>query len=256
MLALALPLALCVCGHAHARRVRRLFEPTDLDLEEPGMLQLDLQFGIARSRGPARILVPDFELDLGLLERLEFDLDGGYAIEGPAQGPFAFDHAASDNLWPAFKLGLYDSRDAQARSAFALGLQVGPKLPVAAGAHGLGVESLLLIGTAFGPTHLVWNAGAFIDPDPDSDPGRPIGVELGVDLEVTLSERCALQGGVSGTRFLSSDPHQLLFSAGVTWSPSDALDLSLSTFVGVLEGSDRYGILLGVAPSFRLFDAD
>src|SRR5690349_8821618 len=78
---------------AGARRgVRPLFEPTDLELEEAGVAELDVQVGTIRSQGPARLVVPDFELDLGLLPNLELDVDGAYAIEGsgPAAGPFAF----------------------------------------------------------------------------------------------------------------------------------------------------------------------
>src|SRR5262249_17071378 len=144
---------------AHARRVRPLFEPTDLELEDTGTLEVDLQLGVIQSRGPARIMIPDFEIDFGLLPNLELDLDGAYAVEGPSRGPFSFDHAAPDSLWPAAKVGIYDARDETAGTAFALGVQVGPKLPVAVAAHGVGIEALALVGTAFARTHLVWNAG-------------------------------------------------------------------------------------------------
>jgi hypothetical protein len=235
--------------------VRPLFEPTDLELEEPGMLEVDLQLGLIRSRGPARLMMPDFEIDLGVLSMLELDIDGGYAIEGPSTGPFSLDHAAPDSLWPAAKIGLYDANDQQAHTAFALGVQVGPKLPVAAGSHGLGVEALALVGTAVSRTHLVWNAGAFVDPDPDPVPGRPIGLEVGVDVDIDLDAEDAfsLQGGLSGVRFVSHDRDQLLATAGVTWSALENLDLSLLGLVGFLGGSDRYGVLLGVAPKLRLF---
>jgi hypothetical protein len=44
------------------------FEPTDLDLEDPRTVDLDLQVGVVlRDEEPKRrIYVPDFELDLGL----------------------------------------------------------------------------------------------------------------------------------------------------------------------------------------------
>ncbi len=242
-------------AHAAGRRVRPLFEPTDLELEEPGMLEVDLQVGAIRGNGAFRAVVPDFEIDLGLLRNLELDLDGAYAVEGPSRGPFSFDHAVPDSLWPALKLGLYDWRSATGASAVAFGVQLGPKLPVAAGAHGLGAESLLLLGTAFGRTHLVWNGGAFVEPDPDATPGRPLGLELGVDLDLDLDARdCfSLIGSVSGVRFLSADADQLLATAGLDWSPSELLDLSLVGLVGMLAGNDRYGILLGVSPKLQLF---
>ena len=67
-------------------RPRPRFEPTDLEWEETGVFEVDLEFGAIRSPGPWRFVIPDFELDFGILHNVELDLDGGYAIEGPAAG--------------------------------------------------------------------------------------------------------------------------------------------------------------------------
>jgi hypothetical protein len=240
---------------AHARAIRPLFEPSDLEMEDPGVTEVDLQLGAIRSRGPWRVVLPDFEIDVGLLRWLELDLDGAYAIEGPQMGPFAFDHAAPDSLWPSVKLGFYDDHGEQTKRSGALGVQVGPKVPVAAGSHGVGVESLLLFGYMYRRLHTVLNAGGFIDPAPDAVSGRPIGIELGLDLDLDLDDidRFSLTGEFSGVAFLSDDPGQLLATAGFTWSVTKALDLSIVGLWGFLQGSDRYGALLGVSPKFRLF---
>jgi hypothetical protein len=241
---------------ASARRgVRPLFEPTDLELEKTGVIDIDVQMGAIQGRGPARVVVPDFELDFGILPNLELDIDGAYAIEGPAAGPFSFDHAAPDSLWIGAKVGLYDWSDDEAKSAWALGLQLGPKLPVASAAHGVGGEALLLVGHLVYGTHLVLNAGAFVDPSPDATSGRPVGIELGLDLDRDLDEhgRFSVTGELSGVRFVSSDPAQLLATAGVTFAATENLDLSVVGLVGFLEGSDRYGALLGVSPKLHLF---
>ena len=58
---------------------------------------------------------------------------------------------------------------------------------------------------------------------------------------------------LSAVRFLSDDPAQLLATVGATWSATSSLDLSLVGLVGFLNGSDRYGLLLGVSPKFQLF---
>ena len=244
-------------GRACARHIRPLFEPTDLEIEQPGVIEADLQFGLMRGEGALRVVVPDFELDVGLLPNLEFDLDGAYAIEARSRGPFSFDHAAPDSLWPAAKLAFYDAHNDADQSAFAFGIQLGPKLPVAAAAHGVGAEGIALLGTSYAIVHAVWNAGGFVDPAPDpSSAQRPCGFEFGVDLDVDLDDdqRFSLNGSVSAVHFLSQDPDQLLTAAGVTWSISDTLDVSLTGLLGVLAGGDRYGILLGVSPKFALFD--
>ena len=153
-IALALIAALAA-RPAHARRgVRPLFEPTALELEKTGVVDIDVQVGAIQRRGPARVVVPDFEVDVGLLPNLELDVDGAYAIEGPASGPFSFDHAAPDSLWLGAKLGFFDWTDDDSKHSWALGLQVGPKLPIASGSHGVGGEALALIGHTRGATHL------------------------------------------------------------------------------------------------------
>lgn len=248
-------LALLLPSSAHARRVRPLFEPTDLELEAPGIVELDLQVGAARSEdGPFRVVVPDFEVDVGILEFLEFDLDGAYAIEGPDSGPFRLDHPAPDSLWAALKVGLYDSNDPGDESSIALGMQFGPKLPVPT-VHGIGAEGLLLFATKYKRLEAVWNAGGFMDPAPSGDAARPRGLEFGVDINLDLDEAgtFAADGGGSFVRFWSHDRDQLLLTAGMTWSPTDMLDLSIVGFMGFLPGGDRYGVLLGIAPKLRLY---
>jgi hypothetical protein len=251
---LALLGAILFPTRAFARRgVRPLFEPTDLELEKTGTVEVDVQVGAIQSRGPARVVVPDFEIDVGLLPNLELDLDGAYAIEGPPAGPFAFDHAAPDSLWLGAKVGLYDWTDEEAHHSWALGVQLGPKVPTASATHGVGGEALFLIGHTRGTTHLVLNTGAFVDPHPDAASGRPVGFELGLDLERDLDAagRFSITGELSGVRFVSSDPAQLLATAGLTFSARDNLDLSLVALVGFLDGSDRYGALLGVSPKIH-----
>jgi hypothetical protein len=236
----------------HARRVRPFFEPTDIALEEPGTLALELQLGVARSDDAARLVMPDFELDLALWSFLELDIDGAYALAGSQDRPFAFSQAAPDTLWVALKTGFVDLRDEAHARAFAVGAQLGPKLPMPT-THGVGFEALLLVGTLLGPVHLVWNAGGFIDSAITGSTGRPSGIELGVDEELELSRRSKLVGSASYVHFVSNDPDQLLITAGAAWTPFEALELSVLAMVGALPGGDRYGLLLGVAPKFRLF---
>jgi hypothetical protein len=244
-------------GVVEARRVRPLFEPTDIEIEDAGTLAGEFQFGVARADDAGRLVVPDFELDLALCSFLELDVDGAYAIAGSGQVPFSFKHPAPDSLWVALKGGFLDLRDDEHHAAFALGAQVGPKLPVPT-THGVGVEGLLLIGTALDRLHLVWNAGAFYDSGVNGTPGRPRGLEFGVDeeLELDQAKHFELIASASYVRFLSADDDQLLLTGGFSWSPVDALELSLVVLAGILSGGDRYGVLLGISPKFRLFDSD
>jgi hypothetical protein len=236
---------------------RPRFEPTDLEWEDTGVAEFDLQFGPVRGQGPWRVVVPDFELDFGVLSWLELDLDGAYAVEGPDTGPFSLDHSAPDALWPSVKLGLAGVHGSDDSYSAAFGVQIGPKLPVAKGAHGVGFEGLMLLGGVRGRLTTVLNAGGFIDPAPDPTSGRQIGIELGLDLHLKLDDhdRYALTGELSGTHFTSPDPGQLQATVGFVWSVRPMLDLSLTGLLGTLSGGDRYGILFGISPKIRLFKA-
>jgi hypothetical protein len=236
-------------AHSEARP-KPLFEPTDLEMQKPGVVELDLQMGAMQSDA-WRIVIPDAEVNVGLLPQLEFDVDGAYAIEGaPSQG-FSFDHAAPDNLWVALKYGAIDWEH-ESRRATAFGLQLGPKLPVARGASGVGVEGLLLLSEVWGESHLALNAGAFVDPEVSGE--RPAGLEGGLDLEWALySSPWSITGELGGVHYLSDDDDQLHATAGLKWSPNDSIDCSVVALVGFLRGGDKFGLLLGVSPKFALW---
>jgi hypothetical protein len=254
--AAAILLAALVGGASPARAAPRpRFEPTDLEWEDTGVAELDLQFGPVRSPGPWRIVVPDFELDLGLLRWLELDLDGAYAVEGPDMGPFSLDHSAPDALWPSVKLGIFGIHDDHGAYGAAFGVQVGPKLPVAPGAHGVGLEGLVLSGGMIGKLTSVLNLGGFVDPAPDAVSARQIGFEIGLDLQYKLDDhdRFGLTGELAATIFTSPDPNQAQATAGFVWSVRPTLDLSITGLLGTLSGGDRYGILFGISPKVRLF---
>ncbi len=239
-----------------AGRPQPRFEPTDLELEDPGVLDVDLQIGPAKGQGAWRLVVPDFEIDLGLRPNVELDLDGAWAWEGATSGPGStlFDHTAPDNLWPSVKLGLFDRHDEEAHTAWALGVQVGPKLPVAPGTSGVGVEGLALSGRAVGRTHLVLNLGALVDPD-NAGSGRPAGIEAGLDIDIDLDAQgtFSFSGELGGVYYLSSDPHQGAATAGVTWAVTDHMDLSVVALVGVLSGSDTFALFFGFSPKVTLW---
>jgi len=243
-----------VAAASYARTgTRPLFEPTDLQLEQPGLVDFDFQMGLIRGQDPWRVVVPDFELNFGFLRNVELDLDGTYAIEGTNSSPFTQPHAVPDALWPSIKVGLQDWFDDETARAWAIGFQVGPKFPVARGSHGIGVEGLALIGLLFRRTHFVFNAGVVADPHSSPVDSRPFGIEGGLDIHSSLDkdDTYAFLGEIAAVHFFSSDPHQLLTTAGLNYSPFSYLDLSAVALLGWLNGSDRYGLLLGVTPKLR-----
>lgn len=237
-------------------RPRPRFEPTDLEWEDTGVAEVDLEFGAVRSPGPWRFVIPDFELDFGIYHNVELDLDGAYAIEGPDTGAFAFDHAVPDSLWPSLKIGIWDDHDDETKRAQAIGIQIGPKLPVAHLSHGIGAEGLLVLGGSLQGVNAVLNLGGFIEPRQDGVTYRQMGVETGIDLQVQLDAQNRFQwtAELATAYFISPDPNQLHATTGITWSASPNLDLSVVGVLGFLAGDDRYGILFGIEPKLRMFE--
>jgi hypothetical protein len=239
-LAAALMMVLVPSARA-ARRTRPLFEPTDVELEKGGTAELDLSFGFVKGSEAQRAVLPDFELDFGLLPHLELDLDGAFAIEGAPGQPFTFDHAAPDSLWLALKTGY----------AWA-GLQLGPKLPVAQGTHGLGFEAVAVASAEVGPMQMTLNLGGFLEP-PSNEGPTPSGWEGGFDMVFKLTDAWALTGELATVQFSAGGTPQYSATAGVTWSPSDHVDLSVTTLFGAGGAADRYGLMLGVSPKIAFW---
>jgi len=236
---------------AHAATRRHHFEPDDLELDEPGILDFDLQAGpvLGNSDTGDRVLIPDFELTLGLTRNVELDLSGAFSIyrkNGQRK-------LTGDSLWLASKLGLVDERDSRG-NAWALGLELGPRLPTFE-AVGLGYGALGLLSFRHRGLTLVLNAGSFIDPGPSLDVKGPRSLLLGLDVNAALDQRgqWSLQAELALAHYLGSDPDEFAVTLGVTYAASPRLDLSLTALAGVLPDTDHFALLVGASPQLGLW---
>src|SRR5439155_3905073 len=180
---------------------------------------------VIRGRHPYRLVVPDFEIDLGVTRQVELDVDGAVAIEDRTGQRFEFDHATPDDLWLSAKVGLLAAQ-LTPDVAMGLGVQLGPKLPTAREAEGIGVEGLGLVGLRWRRTQAILNLGGTMDPGVGRA-GRPAGLEGGVDLEQGLDAAgvWSVEGELGGVRFLSADADQLTGTAGFAFHPNDRLEI-------------------------------
>jgi hypothetical protein len=249
----AAALAVIACSfEASAQHVRRRFEPTDINLQPAGVAEIDLQGGLVRGDDGTRAFAPDFEATIGISPQAELDIDGA----------FGFDHGTFeplDNTLVALRVGVLDVRDTPtSESAWAAGIQAGPRLPTLPGARGLGMEALAIVGRTDGPMHLFFQVGTLLDPfqpNGSGPPVRPFGIEGGVDLDLDLDAREAwsLKAELGGVKFFSPHDSQLHATAGPAIHATKSLELSLVALVGLLPGGDRYGLLLGATSRFRAF---
>jgi len=266
---------------ARAQFVRRLFEPTDTEMEAPGMAELDLQFGPVRGEDEPRFSLPDFEFDLGLIPHLELDIDGEYAIGGGSNASlFALNGPSPDNLWIALKVDAtaqklqWNSAAGVKELTFTEAVQFGPKLPVAPGAIGFGFQGLVLLGLEAPFPRLldgdedtasfVLNLGGLVDPSEDVGSPPPAGIVTGLDVDLPIANDWTFNVGLAAAAYFSPDPTQFDTSVGLTYTAYEAercawfcsLDISLTGVYGWLQGGDQYGVLLGLSPKFRLWDTD
>jgi len=236
---------------AFAAPRRRHFEPDDLELEEPGILDFDLQVGPVWGSSPSgnHVLMPDFEIGLGLTRNVELDVSGTFTLDRENGQR----HVTGDALWIAAKLGLFDTRD-DAGNAWAFGLELGPRLPTL-DAGGVGYGALGLLGYTRGGLALVLNAGSLLDPGASLSEEHPTSVVFGLDLNAQLDARgvWSLQSEIGFAHYLSSDPNELAFTLGTTYAVGRRLDLSLTALGGFLPNTDHAGLLLGVSPQFGLW---
>lgn len=252
---LCLAILLASPGAARSATIRRVFEPTDLELEDPGVAQFDMAFGLVRGQDAFRLSMPDFEFDLGLTEDVELDLDGEFALGGPDTGVLEIDRLAQDNLLTALKIGFATFEDKDDEREIALGGELGPVWPIAPGAQGVGVEGLALIGLRLRDDYFALNLGALMQPGDAPGQPRAQGFVGGVDAEIGIDRRnlWALTAQVGGASYWSPDLPQVTTTLGLQYSASENLDISVTGLRGWLRGGDQYGILFGITPRFTLW---
>lgn len=256
--ALAAAALVVTAGGAARAETRPRFEPTDLAIEPPGVLEADLQLGAIHGDGAgrSRLLVPDFEIDLGLTDRVEIDLDGTFTVDDFADRDRR--RFGGEPLWAAVKLALLDQHvggqpDGARDRGFGLGLQLGPRLPGTSRTHGVGYQSLALLGATWGSAKLALNAGGMVDTGAQVGRPRPVAATVGLDLAYDLSRRLTVLGELGAAIYASDDPNDFSGSLGIQWATSDALRLSAVLVGGLLPGGDRVGLLLGITPKLSLF---
>jgi hypothetical protein len=245
-------IAVCFAGAASAAHTHRpRFEPTDLELEDTGTAEFDFQVGPAfGSPNGNRLVVPDFDLDVGILPNVEVDLDATFSIDD-FDGPHP--HLAGAALWTAVKLGLFDSRGENGRS-IAGGLEIGPRLPTI-GMRGIGYAGLALLGLNFRNVHLSGNLGAIVDPGPQITRGQAKSVVGGLALDLDLDEKneWSLLSYLAGAYYLSADPNEVTVACGAAYNVVPSLELSAIVLGGLVPGADRGAILFGVSPKVALW---
>jgi hypothetical protein len=253
--AVGFSLALLGIGSPARAQFHRRFEPTDLDLQRSGSLEIDTQVGYMAGASAERLVVPDFEASLGLTSNVELEVDGAYAREGTDGRRFTNDHSAPDNLWISSKLAFADWRDDENDRAWTLGAQLGPKLPLANETRGPGYEALLLFGRTDHRVHAVLNLGGFVDPMDRGTRRRPVAGEGGLDFTLDLDAQgiWSITAELGGTLYTAEGPHEAHGTCGIVWGVSEALDLSVVGVLGLLGDGDRGGVMLGVTPRFALW---
>lgn len=248
---MALLLLDATSAHAQRRTSRRRFEPTDLDMKGgAGVIALDVQGGVIQGDQTRRVITPDIEAAFGLSAFAQLQIDTSLGFDQDTGEKLVF----LENTWTSLKLGIVDEVHPVTKHAWAGGVQVGPKLPTAYGAHGPGFEGVAIAGRSAGGIHLFAQAGFVLEPflsTLDFARYRPFGVEGGFDLDLDLdsNDRWSLKSELGGTRYFQPRVFEIHLTAGVGFKVVPWLELTALIVSGVGQG-DRFGGLVGVAPRF------
>lgn len=235
-----------------AARPRRRFEPTDLDLRDEGVLEVDTQIGYSGGADP-RATAPDVEASLGLGNGVQLQLDTTLGWDRQQGNRLR----AVENTWATVKLRIADVVDPVTQSYWAAGVQVGPKLPTMQDARGWGVEGLAIFGRGQGPVHLFVQVGVLLDPylaTPGIARVRPFAVEGGVDADIDLDDhdRWSFTAEIGASRFFAPRYGETHATAGLACNVTKQLELSAIAIGGYAQGG-QLGFLLGATPKLALF---
>jgi hypothetical protein len=246
--------ALLSAAPAQARVFRARFDPETLALEKPGNLQVNVQAGGLYGDGidGSRIILPDFELDLGVLKWLEVSIDGVFTVTNlgtPERG------VGGDPLWTSARFELLNlRRDDQEHTTFGMGLQVGPRFRTIDKARGVGLGALLLAGGGTETLRVVANLGTFLD----REQAGALVYGGSVEYDLALRHKWTLQAQYAGAHYYGNtqgdtDPNQALVLAGFGTELTETLQLSLLGLLGPFAKGDRLGLMAAVTWSHRLW---
>ncbi len=238
---------------AQASGRRPVFDPEDLEMEEPGVLDLELNTGLVRDGQTWRVIAPDLSIDLGLTDELELDLDATASWVSPDNTALRPQDVALDSLWLSLKHALYFDRDENGIT-WALGLQHGLRLPLQGGQQGVGYEALLLGGLAWRGFSMVLNLGGFVDPIPYGSSLPPRGLLGGLSWHLQLDDgnHFAFVGDLSAAWYADT-PAEFAATPGFLWAPIETLEITVSALGGWLSGGAAGGVLIGISPKFRVW---
>ncbi len=218
-------------------------------MEDPGTVEVDVQLGWQRDGQGEGVYVPDFEVDVGLLDDLELDVDSAFSLQGrPPSSP------TLDILWTSFKVGLYDWEDTDRGLAFAIGVQIGPRFSIHGDVDGPGAGGLILVGGVIKRLHFAVSGGIAHDA---AVPGLPRSTAIlgGLDasLDLDAKGRFDLTGQLFVGHHLTGEPTDYGGTFGAEYNPTRWLTVSVSGMIGEVNGGFACGAFVGVSPKFRLW---
>lgn len=237
---------------AEARFFRARFDPDTLELQKPGLLELNVSVGGLYGDGVdgSRLVSPDLELDLGVLEWLEVDIDAAFSLTNLGTSEVG---AGGDPLWASARVELLNLKDEEGKN-FGIGLQAGPRFRTIDNARGVGLGSLLLVGGGTKTLRAVGNLGCFLD----RDQAGAIVYGGTIEWDFARRRRWTVQGQMAGAHYFGNtfgdtDPDQALLLAGVGTEVSKELQVSLLAMAGPFARGDRAGLVASVTWDHQLW---
>ncbi|HEX5658380.1 MAG TPA: hypothetical protein VFX59_14355 [Polyangiales bacterium] len=244
---------LLAAAPVEARVFRARFDPETLELQKPGNLELNVMTGGLYGDGVdgSRYILPDLEVDLGVLSWLEVSIDGAFSLTNLGTSDVGL---GGDPLWTSARFELLNlKQDNQEHTTFGMGLQVGPRFRTIDNARGVGLGALLLAGGGTKELRVVGNLGTFLD----RDQAGALVYGAAVEYDLELRRKWTLQGQFAGAHYYGdtqgdTDPNQAFLLAGFGTEVTETLQLSLLGLLGFAKG-DRLGLMASVTWDHQLW---
>jgi hypothetical protein len=238
---------------AEARRHRPRFEPTNLDLNPVGVIDADVESGFIHDGQGDQLMLADVELDVGILPRVEFDLDTSLWTSSVGLGTFQPGPAQFDNVWAGLKIGLVTGGRPGAPGAWGVGVQLGPRIALAPDAQGLGAEVLVIVEWTRRWGTVSLNVGGFSEPRQAGLHEVSRALVGAVDLAIPLGRSDVWTLTAEGFGVLNelTAQRELGASVGIACACSTHLGASLTALGGWIGDGPALGVLLGLSPQVR-----
>lgn len=246
-------MGLILVENAHA--LRPFLAATDAAVVAPGEVELELGVDVSRNtRGDTdetSYALPSAVFNIGIVDRFEIDIGTGFELVDDDEAKRTLGSLSDTEL--TFKTLWWEGEPQAPSFATELGLS----LPTAREefqpdeTRRVGVSGLVAVTGEAGPLLYILDLGGGAEPSPKD--AEYVGVFLwAVAAELSIVDRVAVVSELQGKAMPDVDP-DITALLGLTYTTPGGVEFDIAGFAGLTDGSDNWGITLGLTYTLPIF---